>query len=232
MLPCLKFPGRVWLQSPAHLNPDLIVREDVMEGRASLAFWSAGKAELLADSAGAVRSSHFYLTVYHSYQEIADLYDEQHEGKSLRKLPASPTIWKRSISSYKTPQEKNLALSEKSSRSVAVTPDANPKSISRTSAPPRHGPAIWGGLTGRMEIFSRSLVMAVIPSCSVFKVQSRREVERRRARTLHCVRTSLAKACWIWPSFFWLLFLALGFFHESTHGLTCKHYGGKFPAWA
>lgn len=25
---------------------------------------------------------------------------------------------------------------------------------------------------------------------------------------------------------FWLLFLVIGFFHESAHGLTCKHYGG------
>jgi len=26
---------------------------------------------------------------------------------------------------------------------------------------------------------------------------------------------------------FWLLFCGLGFFHESAHGLTCKHYGGS-----
>ena len=26
---------------------------------------------------------------------------------------------------------------------------------------------------------------------------------------------------------FWLLFLTLGFFHESAHGLTCKHFGGE-----
>lgn len=26
---------------------------------------------------------------------------------------------------------------------------------------------------------------------------------------------------------FWILFLILGFFHESSHGLTCKHYGGE-----
>ena len=26
---------------------------------------------------------------------------------------------------------------------------------------------------------------------------------------------------------FWVLFLILGFFHESAHGLTCKHYGGE-----
>ncbi|MBI2682837.1 MAG: HlyD family efflux transporter periplasmic adaptor subunit [Acidobacteriales bacterium] len=25
---------------------------------------------------------------------------------------------------------------------------------------------------------------------------------------------------------FWLLFLAIGFFHESAHAITCKHYGG------
>src|SRR5437870_1443039 len=25
---------------------------------------------------------------------------------------------------------------------------------------------------------------------------------------------------------FWLLFFVLAFFHESAHGLTCKHYGG------
>jgi putative peptide zinc metalloprotease protein len=26
---------------------------------------------------------------------------------------------------------------------------------------------------------------------------------------------------------FWILFLILAFFHESSHGLTCKHYGGQ-----
>ena len=26
---------------------------------------------------------------------------------------------------------------------------------------------------------------------------------------------------------FWLLFFGLGFFHESAHGLTCKHFGGE-----
>ena len=26
---------------------------------------------------------------------------------------------------------------------------------------------------------------------------------------------------------FWVLFLILGFFHESAHGLTCKHFGGE-----
>ena len=26
---------------------------------------------------------------------------------------------------------------------------------------------------------------------------------------------------------FWVLFLILAFFHESSHGLTCKHYGGQ-----
>jgi putative peptide zinc metalloprotease protein len=26
---------------------------------------------------------------------------------------------------------------------------------------------------------------------------------------------------------FWLIFLFLGFFHESAHGLTCKHYGAE-----
>ncbi len=29
---------------------------------------------------------------------------------------------------------------------------------------------------------------------------------------------------------FWVLFLILAFFHESAHGLTCKHYGGQVHA--
>ena len=29
---------------------------------------------------------------------------------------------------------------------------------------------------------------------------------------------------------FWVLFLILAFFHESAHGLTCKHYGGEVHA--
>ena len=34
------------------------------------------------------------------------------------------------------------------------------------------------------------------------------------------------KSPWIWRSS-GLLFLVLGFLHESAHGLTCKHYGGQ-----
>ena len=29
---------------------------------------------------------------------------------------------------------------------------------------------------------------------------------------------------------FWILFLILGFLHESSHGLTCKHYGAEVHA--
>jgi putative peptide zinc metalloprotease protein len=29
---------------------------------------------------------------------------------------------------------------------------------------------------------------------------------------------------------FWIIFLILGFFHESAHGLTCKHYGAEVHA--
>ncbi|HZZ37826.1 MAG TPA: HlyD family efflux transporter periplasmic adaptor subunit [Acidobacteriaceae bacterium] len=29
---------------------------------------------------------------------------------------------------------------------------------------------------------------------------------------------------------FWVLFLILGYFHETAHGLTCKHYGGQVHA--
>ncbi len=28
---------------------------------------------------------------------------------------------------------------------------------------------------------------------------------------------------------FWLLFLVMAFFHETAHGLTCKHYGARVP---
>jgi len=30
---------------------------------------------------------------------------------------------------------------------------------------------------------------------------------------------------------FWLLFCFLGFFHESAHGLTCKHLAGPSTKW-
>ncbi len=219
---------RLALSRPPRLNPDLIVREDVMEGEPFFGVLERGKANYFRFPPAQWQLALLFDGV-RSYQEIADLYDEQHEGeitaedaRAFADNMEEVDFW------YKTPQEKNLALSEKliaqRSRRAGRKSKIDFAHISFSAWDPDRYLGWLDRAIGNF-IFSRWCVMAVI--------------------ALFCFEVAIFVARWnvIGPDIplyynftrksvldlaqFWLLFLALGFFHESAHGLTCKHYGGE-----
>jgi putative peptide zinc metalloprotease protein len=132
---------------------------------------------------------------------------------------------------YKTPQEKNLAMSERltaqRSRRAQRTQRFNIAHITFSAWDPDHYLTWLNGLVGRF-IYNPWSVLAVL--------------------TLFSFEISVFVAHWnvIGPDIplyftftskpfsdiveFWILLFVIGFIHESAHGLTCKHFGGEVHA--
>jgi putative peptide zinc metalloprotease protein len=213
---------------PPRLNPDLIVREDVMEGEPFVGVLERGKANYFRFPPPQWQLALLFDGV-RSYEEIADLYNEQQGGEiSAEDARAFAENMEEADFWYKTPQEKNLALSEKliaqRSRRAGRKSKIDVAHISFSAWDPDRYLGSIDRAIGNF-LYSRWCVLAVI--------------------SLFCFEALIFIAKWniIGPDIplyynfthksvldliqFWLLFLTLGFFHETAHGLTCKHYGGE-----
>ncbi|MGC1869500.1 MAG: HlyD family efflux transporter periplasmic adaptor subunit [Acidobacteriaceae bacterium] len=213
---------------PPCLNPDLIVREDVMEGEPFVGVLERGKANYFRFPPAQWQLALLFDGV-RSYEEIAELYNKQHGGEiNAEDARAFADNMEEADFWYKTAQEKNLALSEKliaqRSRRAGRKSKIDFAHISFSAwDPDRYLGWLDRGIGN--FLFSRWCVLAVI--------------------LLFCFEAAIFVAKWnvIGPDIplyynfthksaldllqFWLLFLTLGFFHETAHGLTCKHYGGE-----
>ena len=127
---------------------------------------------------------------------------------------------------YKTPQEKNLAMSE---RLIAQRGRRRKSKIDLAHiAFSAWDPDRYLGWLDRAigsYLYSRWCVLAVV-LLFVFEgavfVSNWNVMGPDMALYFNFTRKSLLDLAQ-----FWLLFLILGFFHESAHGLTCRHYGGQ-----
>ena len=220
--------ARLARSRPPRLNPDLIVREDVMEGEPFVGVLERGKANYFRFPPAQWQLALLF-DGSRSYQEIADLYNEQHaaeitaeDARAFAENMEEADFW------YKTPQEKNLALSEKliaqRSRRAGRKSKIDLAHISFSAWDPDRYLGWLDRAIGNF-LFSRWCVLAVV--------------------SLFCFEAAIFISKWnvIGPDIplyynfthksgldllqFWLLFLTLGFFHETAHGLTCKHYGGE-----
>ena len=214
---------------PPRLNPDLIVREDVMEGEPFVGVLERGKANYFRFPPAQWQLALLFDGV-RSYEEIADLYNEQHGGEiTAEDARAFADNMEEADFWYKTPQEKNLALSEKliAQRSRRSWTQIQNRLRTHQFLRVGPGPLSWLARPRQLEIFS-SAAGACWPSfrCFVLKWRSSSTNGMLSGRTSRSITTSPTKAL-LDLAQFWLLFLALGFFHETAHGLTCKHYGGE-----
>ena len=213
---------------PPRLNPDLIVREDEMEGEPFVGVLERGKANYFRFPPAQWQLALLFDGV-RSYEEIADLYNEQHGGEiTAEDARAFADNMEEADFWYKTPQEKNLALSEKliaqRSRRAGRKSKIDFAHISFSAWDPDRYLGWLDRAIGNF-LFSRWCVLAVI---SLFCFEAAIFANKWNVigpdiplyyNFTHKSALDLAQ--------FWLLFLALGFFHETAHGLTCKHYGGR-----
>ena len=119
---------------PPLIDPDLVVREDVLDGEPIVGVFQRGKGTFFRFSPAQWNLALLFDGT-RSYEEIAELYEQQ-TGVPVapRSTRAFADNMEESDFWFKTPQEKNLALSEQLSAQRGVARSENPSSIWSTSA--------------------------------------------------------------------------------------------------
>jgi putative peptide zinc metalloprotease protein len=213
---------------PPLLDPELVTREDMLDGEPIVAILQRSKGSFFRFQPPQWRLAQLFDGI-RSYDEIAQRFTEE-EGRALtaREVEEFATSLDESGFWFKTPQEKNLAYSARlqaeRGRKANRTSKINLAHISFTAWDPDMYLTWLDGMVGRF-IYSRWCVLAVV--------------------LLFCFEGVVFVAKWkdfgpdipLYYNFthktfadfaeFWVLLFGLGFIHESAHGLTCKHYGGE-----
>jgi putative peptide zinc metalloprotease protein len=211
---------------PPRLDPDLIVREEVLDGEPIVGAFQRGKANYFRFSPAQWELAQMFDGV-HTFEEIAELYTTQKgmqiEAAEIRAFAENleeVDFW------HKTPQEKNLAMREKllAQRGRRGRTKIDLAHI-RFSAwdPDRYfdwldgaiGRYVYSGWFG-LAVATLLLFEAVIfvSKWSVLGPDT-------------ALYFNFTKKSFLEFAQFWMLFLVLGFLHETSHGLTCKHFGGQ-----
>lgn len=213
---------------PPQLDPNLIVREDVLDGEPFVGVLQRGKGNFFRFSPSQWKLILLFDGI-RTYREIAELYSAQTETSiGAEEIRAFAENMDASDFWYKTPQERNLALSEKlmaqRSRRANRKSKIDVSHISFSAWDPDRYLTRLDGAIGRV-IYSRWCVLAMV---LLFVFEAAIFISKWNV---------IAPDVLLYYNFtektlldfvqFWLLILVLGFFHESSHGLTCKHYGGE-----
>ena len=213
---------------PPRLDPDLIVREDILDGEPIVGVLQRDKANYFRFD----RSQWQLATLFdgiRSYEDIAASFTE------LTGMGITPEIVRGFALSmddsdfwYQSRQEKNIALSEKlmaqRSRRAQRKSKVNLAHISFSAWDPDR---YLGWLDRKIGWFIYNpLSVTVLVALLMFQ-----------AAVFVAKWSTLGPDILLYYNFahkslydlaeFWILFLFLGFFHETAHGLTCKHFGGQ-----
>lgn len=163
-----------------------------------------------------------------SWDEVAALCEERYgvrySGDDLREFTTgleAIDFW------YKTPLEKNIALRQKleSSRHEHAHPKAKlDVAHIQFSAwdPNRYFDRVYPWLKWIYTRWFAAVFAVLFGFMTYIFVANWGEIGRDTLAFYSFTQKSAADL-----AEFWFLFLILAFFHESAHGLTCKHYGGE-----
>jgi len=211
---------------PPRLDPDLVIREDVLDGEPVVGVLQRGTSNFFRLSPDQWNLAQLFDGT-RSYQEIADAWTERTgaliEAEDIRAFAEqmeSNDFW------HKTHQEKNLALSEKllAHRGRRSESKINFAHISFSAWDPDRY-LDWLNRAVGDFIYSRWCVLAVVLlfvfEAAVF-VANWSFIGPDTALFFNFSRKSVLELAQ-----FWILMFFLGFIHESAHGLTCKHFGGQ-----
>ncbi len=210
------------------LDPDLIVREDILDGEPVFGVLQRGRANYFRFQPAQWKLAQLFDGV-RSFDEISALYTAEtgtyiapEDVRFFAENMEENDFW------YRTPQEKNLALSEKlmaqRGRRAQRKSKINIAHITFSAWDPDRYLTWLDRCTGRF-IYSRWSVIAAVllflfeAAVFIAKWKLLGPDIKLYYNFTHKTVLDIVE--------FWVLLLALGFIHESAHGLTCKHYGGE-----
>lgn len=213
---------------PPCLDPDLIVREDTVDGEAVVGLFQRRQGNFFRLSPIQWQLATLF-DGERSYDEIAALFQEQtgallpvEDARMFAKNMDEQNFW------YQSPQERNIALNEKltaqRNRRANRKSTFNVAHISFNGWDPDRYLTLLDKAIGAIVYSNWSILAAVL----LFAFEAVIFISK-----WHVIGPDIP----LYYNFshksfmelvqFWLLFLVIGFFHETAHGLTCKHYGGE-----
>jgi putative peptide zinc metalloprotease protein len=219
---------RITLARPPRLDPELIVREDTLEGDPIVGVFQRSKGNYFRFAPAQWKLASLFDGV-RSYEDIG----EEFERKTGAPMPADAVrVFAQNMDEsdfwYKSTQERNIAFNEKlqeqRKRQAHRKSNINVAHISFSAWDPDAYFTWLDAKVGRF-VYSRWCVLAVVILFAfegIVMISKWNVIGPDIPLYYNFTRKGVADL-----ARFWLLFLFLGFFHESSHGLTCKHYGGQ-----
>jgi putative peptide zinc metalloprotease protein len=219
---------RLSRKNPPRIDPELIIREDVVDGEKIIAVYQRSTANLLR-----LKPTQWQLAGYfdgiRTYDEIASAFEADTSiplsGEEVRTFAENMDengFW------YKNPQEKNIAMNEKlaaqRSRRASGKSSINVAHISFSAWDPDRYLTQLDRKFGRY-LYSPWLTLATI---LLFVFEAVVFVAKWNVLGPDIpLYYNFSKKTFSDLVEFWVLMFAIGFVHESAHGLTCKHFGGE-----
>jgi putative peptide zinc metalloprotease protein len=213
---------------PPRLDPDLTVLEDVLDGEPIMGVFQREGSNYYRFPPAQWRLIQLF-DGERSYEEIAEEFAAQTgEQIGIDDLRIFAEQLDEAKFWYKTPQEKNIALSQR------VTAQRGRRAERKSKINLAHiGFSAWDPdtyLTRLDAAIGRYLyspwAMLAIFILFIFQFSILISNWKFMGPDIELYYNFLDKGFWDMAQF-WLLVLVLGFIHESAHGLTCKHFGGQ-----
>jgi putative peptide zinc metalloprotease protein len=216
---------------PPLLDPDLIAREDTLDGEPVVAVMQRHGSNFCRLSPAQWQLAQLF-DGQRSSEEIAEEFQVQTGGAvSAAEVSAFADSLEDVRFFYKSPQERNLALSNKLAAQRQRRAGRGTKieiaHITFSAWDPDRYLTWLNDKAGRI-IYSRWSILAMVLlfayEASIF-ISKWNLIGPDVAVFYNFSQKSLLDVVQ-----FWVLLLVIGFFHETAHGLTCKHYGGQVHA--
>jgi putative peptide zinc metalloprotease protein len=213
---------------PPRLDPDLIVREDVLDGQPIIGVFQREVSNYFRFPPEQWQLLQLFDGA-RSYEEIA----EEFAAQTGQQVPTEDIrLFANQLEEakfwYKSPQEKNIALSEKVSaqrgRRAGQKSKINFAHIYFSAWDPDIYLGRLDAAIGRYIYNPWTMLAAFLLLIFEFTVFISKWSFMGPDIALYYNFLNKGFGDMVQ---FWLLVLVLGFIHESSHGLTCKHYGGQ-----
>ena len=213
---------------PPRLDPDLIVRDDAIDGEPIVGVFKREKSNYFRFELTQWQLALLFDGV-RSYQEIADQFTaDTGAPMSSADVRMFADALEESGFWFKTPQEKNVALNQKllaqRGRRASGKSNLNLAHIGFSAWDPDRYLTWLDHAIGKY-IYSRWCALSAVVlfgfEASVF-IANWSFLGPDVVRYFNFTQKSFSDLVQ-----FWLLVFFLGFIHETAHGLTCKHYGGQ-----
>jgi putative peptide zinc metalloprotease protein len=221
-------PARRAREGYPKLDPALIASENVEDGQPVVVALIRGRDQIFRFSPQHWRIIELFDGV-RSWEDVAELhaqrYGDRYEADDLREFTTgldAIDFW------YRTPLERNIALQQKleSGRHQHAHRKSKWGDVAHMEFsawdPDRYFNRVYPWLQWIYTRWFAALCTALLGFMVYVFVANWGEIGRDTLLYYTFTQKSASDL-----AEFWVLFLILAFFHESAHGLTCKHYGGE-----